>query len=93
MTTALARSVRAALVTLAALATTVAVAGSTAQAATTPKLRLVDQQPLVVRGEAFRPGERMSVATIARRYRDIAAHTVGASPDIVARTREPAKRR
>ena len=41
----------------------------------------------------FRPGERMSVATIARRYRDIAAHTVGATPDIVARTREPAKRR
>jgi hypothetical protein len=36
----------------------------TATAATTPKLRLVGTQPLVVRGEAFRPGERVALTAL-----------------------------
>jgi hypothetical protein len=31
---------------------------------TAPKLRLVTVQPLVVRGEAFRPGERVTVTAL-----------------------------
>jgi hypothetical protein len=41
----------------------IAVAPAT-QAASTAKLRLVSKQPLVVRGEAFRPGERVVVTAV-----------------------------
>jgi len=37
---------------------------STATAATTPKLRLVWTQPLVVRGESFKPHERVVVTAL-----------------------------
>ena len=36
-------------------------AAPAAGAGTVPRLRLVDPQPLVVRGEQFRPGERIAV--------------------------------
>jgi len=35
-----------------------------ATAATVPKLRLVGTQPLVVRGESFKPGERVVVTAL-----------------------------
>ncbi len=35
-----------------------------AQSGTAPKLRLVTVQPLVVRGESFRPGERVVVTAM-----------------------------
>ena len=41
-----------------------AVAVPATPAATTAKLRLVSQQPLVVRGEAFRPAERVVVTAL-----------------------------
>jgi len=36
----------------------------TVTAATTPKLRLIGTQPLVVRGESFRPGERVVLTAL-----------------------------
>ena len=42
----------------------VAVAVPTSSAATTPKLRLVTLKPLVVRGEGFRPAERVVVTAL-----------------------------
>jgi hypothetical protein len=42
----------------------VAVAAPPARSATTPKLRLVSPQPLVVRGEGFRPAERVVVTAL-----------------------------
>ncbi|HET9288397.1 MAG TPA: hypothetical protein VFO26_12660 [Gaiella sp.] len=49
---------------LAIVAALVAVTAPAAHAATTPKLRLVTQQPLTVRGEAFRPSERIAVTAM-----------------------------
>jgi hypothetical protein len=34
------------------------------QAGTVPKLRVVGVQPLVVRGESFRPGERVTITAL-----------------------------
>jgi hypothetical protein len=45
-------------------ATALVAALPTATAATTPRLRLVWTQPLVVRGESFRPGERVVVTAL-----------------------------
>jgi hypothetical protein len=42
----------------------VAVVAPAAQAALAPKLRLVSPQPLVVRGEGFRPTERVVVTAL-----------------------------
>lgn len=41
-----------------------AAATPAAGAGTVPRLRLVDPQPLVVRGEHFRPGERIVVTAL-----------------------------
>lgn len=49
---------------LAGAAVTVAVVAPATQAAIGPKLRLVSQQPLVVRGVGFRPAERVVVTAI-----------------------------
>jgi hypothetical protein len=54
---------RASIVTLAAIAAA-ALAVPAAQSATAPKLRLVTVQPLVVRGESFRPRERVVVTAM-----------------------------
>ena len=54
---------RASIIGLAAIGVTALVV-SAAQAGTTPKLRLVTAQPLVVRGESFRPGERVVVTAM-----------------------------
>ena len=51
---------RASIVMLAAIVAAALVV-PTAQASTAPKLRVVGLQPLVVRGEAFKPGERVVV--------------------------------
>ena len=45
-------------------ATALAGVVSAGSAATAPKLRLVATQPLVVRGESFRPGERVVVTAL-----------------------------
>ena len=45
----------------AVLALVVAAAAASAAGAAQPTLRLVDRQPLVVRGEGFRPGERITL--------------------------------
>ena len=37
---------------------------TTGEAATTPKLRLVGTQPLVIRGESFEPGERVLLTAL-----------------------------
>ena len=49
---------------LAAAVAATAVAVPATPAATTAKLRLVSKQPLVVRGEAFRPVERVVVTAL-----------------------------
>ena len=54
---------RASIITLAAIGVT-ALAVPAAQAGTAPTLRLVTVQPLVVRGDAFRPGERVVVTAM-----------------------------
>ena len=54
---------RRASITLAAIGVA-ALALPAAQAGTVPKLRLVTVQPLVVRGESFRPGERVVVTAM-----------------------------
>ncbi|HEX3290823.1 MAG TPA: hypothetical protein VHR46_05460 [Gaiella sp.] len=54
---------KASIFTLAAIALT-ALAVPTAQAGAVPKLRLVTVEPLVVRGESFRPGERVVVTAL-----------------------------
>ena len=54
---------RASIVALAAIGAT-ALAVPAAQAGTVPKLRLVTVQPLVVRGESFRPNERVVVTAL-----------------------------
>jgi TetR/AcrR family transcriptional regulator, cholesterol catabolism regulator len=41
----------------------------------------------------YRPDGDLSVDEVALRYVDIAAHTVGATPDIIARVRHPKRRR
>lgn len=47
------------------VAATVGIAAPAAtQAVTAPKLRLVGLQPLAVRGESFRPGERIVVTAL-----------------------------
>ena len=54
---------RASTITLAAIGATALVLPA-AQAGDAPRLRLVTAQPLVVRGEAFRPGERVVVTAM-----------------------------
>jgi hypothetical protein len=54
---------RASIVTLAAIGA-VALAVPAAQSGTVPKLRLVTVQPLVIRGESFRPQERVVVTAM-----------------------------
>jgi len=54
---------RASIVTLAAIGAT-ALAVPAAQSGTVPRLRLVTVQPLVVRGESFRSGERVVVTAM-----------------------------
>jgi len=54
---------RASILVLAAIGAT-ALAVPAAQAGTVPKLRLVTAQPLVVRGESFRPSERVVVTAL-----------------------------
>lgn len=46
------------------VAAIVAVAVPTSHAASTPRLRLVSQEPLVVRGEWFHPTERVLVTAL-----------------------------
>jgi len=46
------------------IASSVALAATGAYAATTPTLRVVAQQPLTVRGEGFRGGERVTVTAL-----------------------------
>lgn len=47
-----------------AVCATALVGVPTASAASTPRLRLVWTQPLVVRGESFKPGERVVVTAL-----------------------------
>lgn len=54
---------RASIVTLAAIGAA-ALAVPAAQSGTVPKLRLVTVQPLVVRGESFRSGERVTITAL-----------------------------
>jgi hypothetical protein len=54
---------RGSIITLAAIGVAALVVPTT-QAGMTPKLRLVTAQPLAVRGEAFRPGERVVVTAL-----------------------------
>jgi hypothetical protein len=54
---------RASIVTLAAIGAA-ALAVPAAQSGTVPKLRLVTVQPLVVRGESFRPRERVAMTAL-----------------------------
>ena len=46
------------------IASSVALAVTAAHAATTPTLRVVAQQPLTVRGDGFRGGERVRVTAL-----------------------------
>jgi hypothetical protein len=48
----------------AVLVLVVAAAAASAAGAGQPTLRLVDRQPLVVRGEGFRPGERITLVAV-----------------------------
>lgn len=54
---------RASIVTLAAIGAA-ALTAPAAQSGTVPKLRLVTLQPLIVRGESFRPHERVVVTAM-----------------------------
>jgi hypothetical protein len=49
------------------IASSVALAATAAHAATTPRLRVVAQQPLTVRGEGFRRGERVTITALTAR--------------------------
>jgi hypothetical protein len=52
------------LTALLGIAVAMAVVAPATQASTAPKLRLVSLQPLVVRGESFRPAERVVVTAL-----------------------------
>jgi hypothetical protein len=55
---------RRALAVFSASCVVLAASGTAADAATVPTLRIAGQQPLAVRGESFRPGERVVVTAL-----------------------------